>query len=123
MTRISEAVECLESLGYTVTPPGAVPEIRDYKAETERLIKFAEGNGSESAATAAVATATLYLAEQQRIADLIEVGRDRDRQLDRELNDPNYHVLDGSTLKVSAPTELLDASNAIKAQIREGLGL
>ena len=66
MTRISEAVECLEALGYTVTPPGAVPEIRDYKAETERLIKFAEGNGSESAATAAVATATLYLAEQQR---------------------------------------------------------
>lgn len=69
MTRISEAVECLESLGYTVTPPDRAAI--DHKAETERLIKFAEGSGSVSAATAAVATATLCLAEQQRIANLI----------------------------------------------------
>ena len=74
--------------------------------------------------------ATMYAAEQQKrvadeahISNLIEVGRDRDRQLDRELNDPEYQVLDGSTLRVSVSTELLERSNEIKALIREGLGL
>lgn len=71
----------------------------------------------------AQAAATLYLAEQQHIANLIEVGRDRVRQLDHALNDPNFRVIDDSTAAAAVPTALLYASNTIKAQIREGLGI
>lgn len=102
----------------------------DYKVEADQNLALALEYplGYKHLSTAdlialAQVNATLALAEQQRIANLIEVGRDRDRQLDRELNDPKYHVLDGSTLTVSAPTDLLNAANAVKAQIREGLGL
>lgn len=39
MTRISEAVECLESLGYTVTPPaGAVAGFRGIQGPLQDLV-------------------------------------------------------------------------------------
>lgn len=107
----------------------------DHKAESERIMtdlneNFIAIEGQTDATMIATAIdalrhATLYAAEQQRIANLIEVGRDRDRdrQLDRELNDPNFQVVDGSTLKVSVSTDVLNASNAVKSLIREGLGL
>ena len=43
----------------------------DHKAETQRLTAFASEHDSVAAATSAVAHATLYAAEQQRIANII----------------------------------------------------
>lgn len=49
----------------------AEPSRDMHKDEAERLIQYAGKTGSESAASSAVAHATLHLAEQQRIANLI----------------------------------------------------
>jgi hypothetical protein len=55
--------------GQTFEPPATNPI--DHKAEAEQEIPFAEQAGSPTAAISAAAHAVLYLAEQQRIANLI----------------------------------------------------
>ena len=71
----------------------------DHKAGAERLTKLAGEIDSDAAATSAVAHATLYLAEQQRIANVLL-----------------YH-------STAAQIDFNQLDEEAKKKIREGLGI